>query len=76
MRSGNTFRRVARHNEAVTPAAIAAHDRAVADGRDFYTDPDTGLMVMTRLYLQRRGYCCGNVCRHCPYGNGGQASTD
>jgi hypothetical protein len=61
------FLRVARHNESVTPAALAAHDRATADGRDYYTDPDTGLLVMTRLYLQRRGYCCGNVCRHCPY---------
>lgn len=76
MPSGNTFRRVARHNEVVTPAALAAHDHAVAGGRDFYTDPDTGLLVMTRLYLQRRGYCCGNVCRHCPYGNGVQIPAD
>lgn len=60
----------------MTPSALAAHDRAVADGRDFYTDPDTGLMVMTRLYLQRRGYCCGNVCRHCPYGDDVAAQVD
>ena len=44
-----------------------AHSIAVAAGRDFYTDPDTGLMVMTELYLRRRGYCCDNKCRHCPY---------
>ncbi len=24
-------------------------------------------MVFTASYLKRRGYCCGNGCRHCPY---------
>ncbi|HRI20572.1 MAG TPA: DUF5522 domain-containing protein [Panacibacter sp.] len=24
-------------------------------------------MVLTKAYHQRRGYCCGNGCRHCPY---------
>lgn len=76
MRSGNTFQHTARHNDQVTPAALAAHDRAIADGRDHYTDPDTGLLVMTALYLQRRGYCCGNVCRHCPYGHDDSAPVD
>jgi hypothetical protein len=32
---------------------------------DFYFD--YGLMVFCAAYLQRRGYCCGNDCRHCPY---------
>ena len=26
-----------------------------------------GLMVFTAAYHLRRGYCCGNGCRHCPY---------
>jgi hypothetical protein len=26
------------------------------------------LMVFTKLYLQKRGYCCESGCRHCPYG--------
>jgi hypothetical protein len=30
-------------------------------------DPDTGLFVMTTGFLTRRGFCCGNGCRHCPY---------
>lgn len=51
----------------MSPDAKAAHDRAVANGFEFYTDPDTGLMVMTELYLVNRGYCCKNDCRHCPY---------
>jgi len=33
---------------------------------DFYFDHNN-LMVFTANYLQRRGYCCGNSCRHCPY---------
>jgi len=48
-------------------AADSAHDRAVEAGLDFYTDPATGLMVMTSLHHRRRGHCCSNGCRHCPY---------
>jgi prepilin-type N-terminal cleavage/methylation domain-containing protein/prepilin-type processing-associated H-X9-DG protein len=32
---------------------------------DFYFD--AGLVVFTAAYHQRRGYCCGSDCRHCPY---------
>jgi len=32
---------------------------------DFYFE--NGRMVFTAEYLMRRGYCCGNGCRHCPY---------
>ncbi|MES2628983.1 MAG: DUF5522 domain-containing protein [Bacteroidota bacterium] len=34
---------------------------------DFYTTPE-GFLVFTEQYLLRRGYCCQNGCRHCPYG--------
>lgn len=33
---------------------------------DFYFDTN-GLMVFTKSYHLKRGYCCGNGCRHCPY---------
>jgi hypothetical protein len=33
---------------------------------DFYVDPD-GRFVFTSHYLLRRGWCCENGCRHCPY---------
>lgn len=36
------------------------------EGRDYYFE--NGLLVMTESYLRRRGYCCQNGCRHCPYG--------
>jgi hypothetical protein len=34
---------------------------------DYYYDTN-GLMVLTEKYLLKRGYCCKNGCRHCPYG--------
>lgn len=33
---------------------------------DFYFNED-GLMVFTSTYLLKRGYCCKNKCRNCPY---------
>jgi iron complex transport system substrate-binding protein len=36
-----------------------------AEERDYYRDGDA--IVFTASYLQRRGYCCGSGCRHCPY---------
>lgn len=35
------------------------------EGEDFYREDDR--IVFTALYHLRRGYCCGNGCRHCPY---------
>lgn len=35
------------------------------EGIDFYFE--NGLMVLTAHYLEKRGYCCENGCRHCPY---------
>jgi diphthamide synthase (EF-2-diphthine--ammonia ligase) len=43
------------------------HTEAVAKGQNFYTDPSTGLMVMTELVHRSRGRCCGSGCRHCPF---------
>ena len=34
---------------------------------DFYKTEE-GYIVFTEQYLLRRGYCCQNGCRHCPYG--------
>lgn len=51
-----------------TPTAIQrAHDAAVAAGQAGYLDPTTGLFVMTAAFLDERGWCCGNGCRHCPW---------
>ena len=33
--------------------------------KDFYYED--GFKVMTEQYHLKRGYCCKNKCRHCPY---------
>jgi hypothetical protein len=37
----------------------------LVEGEDYYIE--NGLMVLTARYHLRRGYCCDNGCRHCPY---------
>ena len=34
---------------------------------DYYWD-DRGFRVFTESYLLKRGFCCKNYCKHCPYG--------
>jgi len=46
---------------------VAEHTAALQAGRAAYTDPATGLLVMTAGFLAERGFCCGQGCRHCPY---------
>lgn len=38
------------------------------EGIHYYTNEE-GLVVLTEKYLLERGYCCGNGCRHCPFGH-------
>lgn len=38
------------------------------EGVDYYFE--NGLMVLTAHFLLKRGYCCGNGCRNCPYPKG------
>ena len=54
----------------VTGAAMAAAtpfdlSLPLAEGRDYYFE--LGRFVLTAAYLLRRGSCCDNGCRHCPY---------
>lgn len=35
---------------------------------DYYIED--GRYVFTNLFLKKRGFCCKNGCRHCPYGYG------
>lgn len=36
------------------------------EGEDFYFSEE-GLMVFTKVYHLKRGYCCKNQCKHCPW---------
>ncbi|HEX4217953.1 MAG TPA: DUF5522 domain-containing protein [Acidimicrobiales bacterium] len=48
-------------------AILEAHAAAVRNGEPGYSDPQTGLFVLTVATLAARGTCCGSGCRHCPY---------
>lgn len=39
------------------------------EGIDFYWEEKDGIKyrVFTSYYLKKRGFCCNNQCKHCPY---------
>ena len=51
----------------LTVTSDELHRQACERGDLTYSDPQTGYLVFTALALQRRGSCCGNGCRHCPF---------
>ncbi|WP_347341862.1 DUF5522 domain-containing protein [Microvenator marinus] len=50
-----------------TPKALEAHIQACIREEAMYEDPESGLWVLTSVYLRNRGKCCGSGCRHCPW---------
>jgi hypothetical protein len=36
------------------------------EGEDFYYNED-GFVVLTEKYHLKKGVCCGNGCKHCPF---------
>ena len=42
--------------------------KAILEGKSTYIDPSSGYKVFTSKELSKRP-CCGNICRHCPYGH-------
>ena len=53
-------------NKTVTSSPKSA---VLKEGVDFVFN-DAGLMVLTREYHLKRGYCCSSGCQNCPYGYG------
>lgn len=45
-----------------------AAKQQLVEGVDYYLEG--AAFVFTPTYLLRRGYCCNNGCRHCPYKEG------
>lgn len=37
------------------------------DADEYYKSPE-GYFVFTEKHHLKRGYCCQNGCKHCPYG--------
>jgi len=46
---------------------LRRHAAAVSAAVPSYSDPLSGLTVMTAAFLAQRDYCCLSGCRHCPY---------
>jgi hypothetical protein len=36
------------------------------EGEDYYYN-EQGYIVLTEQFHIKKGYCCGNGCKHCPY---------
>jgi len=36
------------------------------EGEDLYYN-ENGYVVFTEKFHLKKGYCCGNGCKHCPY---------
>jgi hypothetical protein len=45
--------------------SVETNKQPLVEGEDFYREG--GCLVFTARFLLRRGYCCRNGCRHCPY---------
>ena len=43
--------------------------QTLVEGLDYYWEERDGVKfrVFTEFYLTKRGFCCQNKCRHCPY---------
>jgi iron complex transport system substrate-binding protein len=50
---------------ALQPVDVNLLKGTLNETNDYYME--NGAMVFTGSYLKRRGYCCCNGCRHCPY---------
>lgn len=53
--------------EDLTQTNNSGARQSLVENKDFYFE--NGLMVLTAYFLRKRGYCCQNNCRHCPYQN-------
>lgn len=38
----------------------------LVEGEDFYYNKE-GYIVLTEKFHLKKGFCCGNGCKHCPY---------
>lgn len=45
--------------------ATKKSENDLVEGQDYYLE--RGLFVFTEKYHLKKGECCGNGCRHCPY---------
>ena len=46
---------------------MSSPDTTLVEGIDYYIE--NGRWVFTATHHRKRGYCCKNICRNCPFGN-------
>ena len=46
---------------------LGISENKLIEGEDYYLTPE-GYKVFTEKFHLKRGFCCKNGCRHCPYG--------
>jgi hypothetical protein len=46
---------------------MSEYNRKKLEPEDFYYSEE-GYIVFTEKYHLKRGFCCKNGCKHCPYG--------
>lgn len=51
--------------DAADQSKASKQESMLVEGEDYYLEK--GFYVFTARFLLRRGYCCDNGCRHCPY---------
>ena len=75
--SNSTMSQCSSKNCSTTPLLDIEdlHKNATLRKENTYTDPSTDFMVFTEYAHLKRGTCCGNACRHCPYGWEGVPSS-
>lgn len=67
-----TIKKINEYTNALTPedalnnkATFLPNTTKQIEGIDFYAE--NGFLVFTSWHHLKRGYCCNNGCRHCPY---------
>jgi hypothetical protein len=55
-----------RLKDALALAKPFSNNKRLIEGIDYHVENE--LWIFSRWYLLKRGHCCGEACKHCPYG--------
>ena len=62
-----TIRNISDKVYKFAPMKEQSKENKLIEGEDFYYTPE-GYKCFTEKYHLKKGFCCKNGCRHCPYG--------
>jgi len=61
-------------NESVDIKPSVNQELKPLEEGDYYLNEE-GFMVFAAQFHLKRGYCCGNGCKHCPYPRGQESGA-